>query len=60
MRDALDPPGKIDGRPERVVEMRYFGGMEGAEIAEVPSLSKRTVSFDWNKARMLLARPLRH
>jgi len=56
---ALDELGKIDVRLARVVEMRYFGGMEDAEIAEVLGLSKRTVSRDWDKARLLLAHALR-
>ena len=56
---ALDDLARIDGRLARVVEMRYFGGMEDAEIAEVLNLSKRTVTRDWDKARLLLAQALR-
>ena len=56
---ALEELGRIDARLARVVEMRYFGGMEDAEIAEALGLSKRTVSRDWDKARLLLAHALR-
>lgn len=56
---ALQDLGRIDARLARVVEMRYFGGMEDAEIAEVMGVSKRTVSRDWEKARLLLAHALR-
>ena len=56
---ALDDLAGIDARLARVVEMRYFGGMDDAEIAEVMSVSKRTVSRDWDKARLLLAHALR-
>lgn len=56
---ALDELGQVDPRLARVVEMRYFGGMEDAEIAEVLGLSTRTVSRDWEKARLLLAHALR-
>ena len=56
---ALQDLGRIDERLARVVEMRYFGGMEDAEIAEVMGVSKRTVSRDWDKARLLLAHALR-
>ena len=56
---ALQDLGRIDDRLARVVEMRYFGGMEDAEIAEVMGVSKRTVSRDWDKARLLLAHALR-
>jgi len=56
---ALDDLARIDARLARVVEMRYFGGMEDAEIAEALNLSKRTVTRDWDKARLLLAQALR-
>ncbi len=56
---ALEELGRIDARLSHVVEMRYFGGMEDAEIAEVMSVSTRTVRRDWDKARLLLAHALR-
>ncbi|MBK1616397.1 hypothetical protein CKO44_23415 [Rubrivivax gelatinosus] len=56
---ALEDLGRIDARLAGVVEMRYFGGMEDAEIAQVMGVSKRTVSRDWDKARLLLAHALR-
>jgi len=56
---ALEDLGRVDARLARVVEMRYFGGMEDAEIAEAMGVSKRTVSRDWDKARLLLAHALR-
>jgi RNA polymerase sigma factor (TIGR02999 family) len=56
---ALEELAQVDPRLARVVEMRYFAGMEDAEIAEVLGLSKRTVSRDWDKARLLLAHALR-
>ena len=49
----------IDERLARVVEMRYFGGMDDDEIADVLGLSSRTVRRDWDKARLLLAHALR-
>lgn len=56
---ALGDLTRIDERLGRVVEMRYFGGMEDAEIAEALGLSARTVRRDWDKARLLLAHALR-
>ncbi len=56
---ALEELARIDARLARVVEMRYFGGMEDAEIAEALGLSTRTVTRDWDKARLLLAHALR-
>jgi RNA polymerase sigma factor (TIGR02999 family) len=59
VHSALDELARIDPRIARVVEMRYFGGMDDAEIADVLGVSTRTVSRDWDKARLLLAHALR-
>lgn len=56
---ALREVAKVDQRLVRVVEMRYFGGMKDAEIAQALGLSERTVNRDWEKARLLLAHALR-
>ncbi|MEM7311219.1 MAG: ECF-type sigma factor [Planctomycetota bacterium] len=45
-------------RAARVVELRFFGGLTGAEIAQVLSLSARTVDSDWAFARAWLIREL--
>ena len=39
----------------RVVELRYFGGLTFAEVAEALGITMRTVQRDWDKAKMLLA-----
>lgn len=52
--DALRSLERIDERAHRVVEMRYFGGMEIEEIAEHLSISAATVKRDWQKARAYL------
>jgi DNA-directed RNA polymerase specialized sigma24 family protein len=39
--------------------MRYFGGMEIDEIAEVLAVSPATVKRDWNKARAFLLHSMR-
>jgi RNA polymerase sigma factor (TIGR02999 family) len=54
VHEALDVLAQADERLAQVVEMRYFGGMTEAEIAEALSLSERTVRRDWEKARLLL------
>jgi RNA polymerase sigma-70 factor (ECF subfamily) len=41
-------------RQSQIVEMRYFGGMEEAEIAEYLRISARTVKRDWAIARAWL------
>lgn len=49
----------VDPRLVQVVEMRYFGGLKDAEIAEALGLSSRSVQRAWDKARLLLAHALR-
>lgn len=49
--DAL---ARLEPRQRQVVECRFFGGMEEAEIAEALGLSERTVRRDWVKARAWL------
>jgi RNA polymerase sigma factor (TIGR02999 family) len=51
---ALDDLAKLDEPLARLVEMRFFGGMTEDEIAEALSVSPRTVSRAWKKARALL------
>ncbi len=52
--DALHWLGKVEPRLADVVQMRYFGGLTDAEIAETLDISERTVGRDWEKARLLL------
>ena len=44
----------LDKRAAQIVELRYFGGYEDAEIAQMLGLSDRTVRRDWRKARAFL------
>lgn len=52
--DALESLERLDQRAHRVVEMRYFGGMEIEEIASFLEVSPATVKRDWSKARAYL------
>jgi RNA polymerase sigma factor (TIGR02999 family) len=45
-------------RPARVVELRFFGGLELAEIGAVLDVTERTAQRDWAFARAWLAREL--
>ncbi|MCC6196552.1 MAG: sigma-70 family RNA polymerase sigma factor [Burkholderiales bacterium] len=54
VHEALQVLARADERLAQVVELRYFGGMTEAEIAEVLGTSERTVRRDWEKARLLL------
>lgn len=52
--EALQALEAVEPRLARVVEMRYFGGMTDAEIAEALGVTDRTVRRDWDKARAIL------
>lgn len=45
---------RVDERAYRVVELRFFGGLEIDEIARLLDTSPATVKRDWTKARMFL------
>jgi RNA polymerase sigma factor (sigma-70 family) len=52
--DALNRLASLDERQARVVELRYFGGLNNSEIAAVLSVSEPTVVRDWRMARAWL------
>ena len=52
--EALTKLEKADSRAARVVELRFFGGLEEAEVAEVLGVSIITVKRDWKVARAWL------
>lgn len=54
VHEALQELAAIDERLARVVEMRFFVGLEMEEIAEALGVGKRTVERDWEKARSFL------
>jgi len=58
--EALERLAALDPRRGRVVELRFFGGLNVDEIAEVLGISPNTVTRDWNMARAWLTRELRH
>lgn len=56
--DALTRFAEFDPERSRIVEMRYFGGMDLAEIADILQVSRTTVKRHWTVARMWLHREL--
>jgi len=60
--EALDEALKaleiIDPRRSQVVELRFFGGLDVDQTAEVLKVSRRTVLRDWTLARAWLFREL--
>jgi RNA polymerase sigma factor (TIGR02999 family) len=56
--EALNALAQLNERQSRVVELRFFGGLELEEIAEVLKVSVGTVRRDWSLARAWLHREL--
>lgn len=56
--EALDRLEALDPRLRRVVELRFFGGLQEKEVAEVLGVTTRTVQRDWTKARAWLYKEL--
>lgn len=56
--DALAAFAEVAPRQAKVVELRYFGGLQEEEIVEVLKISPRTVRRDWDFARAWLTRTL--
>jgi RNA polymerase sigma factor (TIGR02999 family) len=56
--DALTSLAALDPRKSRVVELRYFGGLEIEETAEVLGISPATVKREWSTARLWLHREI--
>lgn len=55
---ALDRLETLDARLRQVVELRFFGGLQENEVAEVLGITTRTVQRDWTRARAWLYREL--
>lgn len=58
VHEALKAFEQVDARAARVVELKFFGGLEIDEIAELTGLSPATVKRDWALARAWLHREL--
>lgn len=56
---ALQELARLSPRQAQVVELRYFGGLEIDEVAEVLGVSEPTVGRDWRSARAWLFGRLR-
>lgn len=56
--DALKKLATADERKGQIVELRYFGGYNIAEIAEILNLSEITIARDWRLARAWLRREI--
>ncbi|MDZ4673235.1 MAG: sigma-70 family RNA polymerase sigma factor [Gemmatimonadota bacterium] len=58
IEEALTRLESLDERPARVVELRFFAGLDVAETATVLNISPASVTRDWVFARAFLKREL--
>jgi RNA polymerase sigma-70 factor (ECF subfamily) len=54
LNQALESLAKIDQRKARVVELRYFGGLNLGETAALLGVSVETAKRDWRMAKAFL------
>jgi RNA polymerase sigma factor (TIGR02999 family) len=54
LHEALERLAALDSRKAQVVELKYFGGLNYDEIAEVLKISRVTVRRDWEFAKVWL------
>ncbi|KXK07100.1 MAG: ECF subfamily RNA polymerase sigma-24 factor [Acidobacteria bacterium OLB17] len=58
LHESLERLEKLDKKQAAVVEMRFFGGLSNAEIAEALGVSERTVVRSFSVAKLWLYRDL--
>ena len=56
LNDALQELARIDERQAHIVELKYFGGLSEEEVAAALSLSRATITREWQSARAWLYR----
>jgi RNA polymerase sigma-70 factor, ECF subfamily len=54
LHEALERLAELDSRKARVVELKYFGGLNYDEIATVLKISRITARRDWEFAKVWL------
>tara|TARA_A100001391_G_scaffold167231_1_gene127534 strand:- start:1026 stop:1283 length:258 start_codon:yes stop_codon:yes gene_type:complete len=56
--DALDKLRTLDERKAKLVELRFFAGLDEEHAARILGISRSTASKDWRFARVWLLREL--
>ena len=58
LNEALEELATLDPQQERIVELKFFGGLSIEETAEVLGVGHATIERDWKMARAWLRRKL--
>ena len=56
LNEILQRLEEFDEKQAKIVEMRFFAGMNNSEIAEAMDISERPVGREWQSARLWLCR----
>jgi RNA polymerase sigma factor (TIGR02999 family) len=56
LNEVLDELARLDPRQAQIVELRYFGGLSEQEVAAILSLSRATITREWQTARAWMYR----
>jgi RNA polymerase sigma-70 factor (ECF subfamily) len=56
LNDVLQELARIDERQAHIVELKYFGGLSEEQVATALSLSRATISREWQSARAWMYR----
>ena len=56
LHEALEALARLDERQAHIVELKYFGGLSEEDVAAVLSLSRATITREWQSARAWLYR----
>ena len=56
--EALGQLNAVNERLRQIVELRFFGGFDQQEIADMLGVTTRTIGRDWLKARLFLLKEL--
>ena len=59
LEECLSRLEQLDARKARVVEMRFFGGLNNEEVAGVLGVSTSTIEKEWRRVRAWLIDELR-
>ncbi|HEY4271220.1 MAG TPA: sigma-70 family RNA polymerase sigma factor [Candidatus Udaeobacter sp.] len=59
LHEALERLAALDSRKAQIVELKYFGGLNYQEMAEVLKISRITARRDWEFAKVWLYTELR-
>ncbi len=55
LHEAMEKLERLDPRKARLVELRFFGGLDEAQAARVLGIARSTAAEDWRFARAWLA-----